>query len=188
MADQPAAQALSIPLPGPADTRRLGARLAALAGPGDLIALTGDLGAGKSELARALIRALPGEDGGDASGEEVPSPTFTLVQRYDRRTADRTRALPVWHFDLYRLAEPDEIDELGWEEALAGGLVLIEWPDRLGPRLPAARLDAMLSYTPGGHGRLAVLQGPEAWGERLDALASAGAGDGHGDAGGGTNA
>jgi tRNA threonylcarbamoyladenosine biosynthesis protein TsaE len=175
MAESPGAEALSIPLPQPADTQTLGRRLAGIVRPGDLIALTGDLGAGKTALARALIACLPDADGGDASGEEVPSPTFTLVQTYDRRAADGA-PLAVWHFDLYRLGEPDEVDELGWEEALAGGLVLVEWPDRLGARLPTRRLDVTLVYAEDGGpsgdaGRVAVLQGGPGWAGRIDALA-----------------
>ena len=181
MAESPGAEALSIPLPQPADTQTLGRRLAGVVRPGDLIALTGDLGAGKTALARALIAGLPAPGGGDASGEEVPSPTFTLVQTYDRQAADGA-PLAVWHFDLYRLGDPDEVDELGWEEALAGGMVLVEWPDRLGARLPAPRLDVTLLYgpEPGGQdgarpaepGRVAVLQGGPGWADRLDALAA----------------
>ncbi len=108
-------------LPDQAATEVLAVRLAAVLRPGDLIALGGDLGAGKTTLARALIRAAAGAE------IEVPSPTFTLVQVYD---------LPigaVWHFDLYRLSGPDEVIELGWDEARAEGVALVEWPDRLGP-------------------------------------------------------
>ncbi|MBK1670707.1 tRNA (adenosine(37)-N6)-threonylcarbamoyltransferase complex ATPase subunit type 1 TsaE [Rhodovibrio sodomensis] len=175
MAESPAAEALSIPLPQPADTQTLGRRLADVVRPGDLIALTGDLGAGKTALARALIASLRDPRGADASGEEVPSPTFTLVQTYDRLSAEGA-PLTVWHFDLYRLGAPEEIDELGWEEALAGGLVLVEWPDRLGARLPAPRLDVTLVYAgDDGHsapaGRVAVLQGGAGWAGRIDALA-----------------
>jgi tRNA threonylcarbamoyladenosine biosynthesis protein TsaE len=176
MAESPGAEALSIPLPQPADTQTLGRRLAQIVRPGDLIALTGDLGAGKTALARALIASLRDSTGGDASGEEVPSPTFTLVQTYDRLSADGA-PLAVWHFDLYRLGDPDEVDELGWEEALAGGLVLVEWPDRLGARLPTPRLDVTLVYGQegmgdGDPGRVAVLQGGAGWAERLDRLAA----------------
>jgi tRNA threonylcarbamoyladenosine biosynthesis protein TsaE len=151
----------------------LGRRLARIVRPGDLIALTGDLGAGKTALARALIASLRDSSGGDASGEEVPSPTFTLLQTYDRLSAEGA-PLSVWHFDLYRLGEADEVDELGWEEALAGGLVLVEWPDRLGARLPAPRLDVTLVYGPedaAEPGRVAVLQGGAGWADRLDRLA-----------------
>ena len=173
MAESPGAEALSIPLPQPADTQTLGRRLAGIVRPGDLIALTGDLGAGKTALARALIASLRDSSGGDASGEEVPSPTFTLLQTYDRLSAEGA-PLQVWHFDLYRLGDPDEVDELGWEEALAGGLVLVEWPDRLGARLPAPRLDVTLVYgqdDAAEPGRVAVLQGGAGWADRLDRLA-----------------
>lgn len=169
----PVAEALSIHLPGPSDTDALGYRLAGLVQAGDVIALTGDLGAGKTALTRSLIRALPMPDGGDAAGEDVPSPTFTLVQTYDRQNANGT-PLQVWHFDLYRLGDPDEVDELGWDDALADGLVLIEWPDRLGPRLPAHHFDITMGFDEAGTGRLAILQcGPEArdWPKRLDTLA-----------------
>jgi tRNA threonylcarbamoyladenosine biosynthesis protein TsaE len=100
------------------------------------VCLTGPLGAGKSTLARALVRALTSPD------EEVPSPTFTLVQFYDGP------AFPVAHFDLYRLTDPDEAYEIGLEEALEDGAALIEWPQRLQGRLPADRL--AIDITPTG--------------------------------------
>jgi len=108
-----------------ADTQAEAARLAAAMKGGDVLLLEGDLGAGKTVFARALIRALA-----DDSALEVPSPTFTLVQTYD------TPRGTVWHFDLYRLEEPQEIYEIGWEEALAGGIVIVEWPERLAGLLP----------------------------------------------------
>src|SRR5476651_1643231 len=95
---------------GEADTQAEAVRLAATMKAGDVLLLEGDLGSGKTVFARALIRALA-----DDSSLEVPSPTFTLVQTYD------TPRGTVWHFDLYRLEEPEEIYEIGWEEALAGG-------------------------------------------------------------------
>lgn len=123
-------------------TTRLGAAVAGLLRPGDAVLLTGDLGAGKSTLARGLVRALTRPD------EEVPSPTFTLVQHYDGR-------VPVAHFDLYRLHDAAEADELGLDEALDEGAAVIEWPERLGPRLPPDRLDIDLSME--GEGRRARL-------------------------------
>ncbi|MEK9726225.1 MAG: tRNA (adenosine(37)-N6)-threonylcarbamoyltransferase complex ATPase subunit type 1 TsaE, partial [Rhodospirillaceae bacterium] len=124
------ADGIEIALADEAATEALGRWLAAVAAPGDVIALAGDLGSGKTVLARAVVRAYC-----DTPGEEVPSPTFTLVQSYEGGAA------PVHHFDLYRLEDPDEALELGIEEAFADGVTLIEWPDRLGPWLPAERLD-----------------------------------------------
>lgn len=164
MTQDATSRAVSLALPSEAATAELGARLAALLRPGDIVALTGDLGAGKTALTRAVIQSLPLPDGGRAE-EEVPSPTFTLVQTYERAPA------PVWHFDLYRLSEPDEALELGFEEALAEGVVFIEWPDRLGALLPAERLDITLAYDATGDGRMAVLQGGVGWAERLRSLA-----------------
>jgi len=106
------------------DTGRIAAGFAARAQAGDINILIGPLGAGKSVFARRFIQSLCGE-------VDVPSPTFTLVQTYD------SPAGTIWHFDLYRLEDPEEIYEIGWEEALAGGILLIEWPERLGPHLPA---------------------------------------------------
>lgn len=110
---------LTLVLPDAEATGRLGATIAPLLQPGDAVLLCGPLGMGKSTLARALIRALTTPD------EDVPSPTFTLVQFYE---ADP----PVAHFDLYRLSSPDEAFEIGLDEALDEGCVLIEWPERLG--------------------------------------------------------
>jgi tRNA threonylcarbamoyladenosine biosynthesis protein TsaE len=145
--------ALMLDLPDEAATAALGARLAAVCQPGDLIALSGDLGAGKSTLARALIRHLAGAE------IEVPSPTFTLVQTYD------TPGLPVWHFDLYRLDHPGEARELGLAEAV-DGLALIEWPERLGQHLPQTRLDVSLDFSPDG--RIARLIDHHDWSTRID--------------------
>lgn len=138
------------------DTLALGAILATQARRGDVIALAGPLGAGKTTLARGFIQKLtPGD-------EEVVSPTFTLVQVYD--TAD----VPIWHFDLYRLNKADDALELGFEEALATGISLIEWPERLGALLPAARLEVTLSSL--GNGRQANLSGGPGWAERIAEL------------------
>lgn len=106
------------------ETAHLAAALARRAAKGTLYALSGDLGAGKSAFARGFIQSLLGP-------VDVPSPTFTLVQQYD------TPAGPLYHFDLYRLQAPDEVLELGWDEALAEGICLIEWPDKAGAYLPA---------------------------------------------------
>src|SRR5690606_35786077 len=119
--------------------------VAAVLAPSDVVALHGDLGAGKTTLARALIRALA-----DAPGLEVPSPTFTLVQTYDAR-------VPIAHFDLYRLSDPDELEELGFDEAITTGAALVEWPERAGGRLPARRLHIALSIA--GEGRTATVTG-----------------------------
>ncbi|MCA0359363.1 MAG: tRNA (adenosine(37)-N6)-threonylcarbamoyltransferase complex ATPase subunit type 1 TsaE [Proteobacteria bacterium] len=116
-------------LPDEGATQALGRQLSASLRPGDAVCLTGPLGAGKSTLARALIRALTTQD------EEVPSPTFTLVQFYE------TPSFALAHFDLYRLSDPDEAYEIGLDEALNGGVALIEWPQRLEGRLPPNRLD-----------------------------------------------
>lgn len=117
--------------------------------PGDLVALQGDLGAGKTALARGIIRTLAGD-----ADLEVPSPTFTLVQSYDSR-------LPVQHFDLYRLASPDELDELGLDEAAKTGISIVEWPERAGARLPASAIHIRLDQR--GSGRIAAISGaPEA--------------------------
>lgn len=107
------------------ETIGIAVQFAARLKPREVVCLHGDLGMGKSVFARAVIRALSGDE-----GREVPSPTFTLVQTYE------TPKGGVWHFDLYRLKDPEEIFELGWEEALAEGIVIVEWPGRLGPYAP----------------------------------------------------
>lgn len=133
-------------LPDERATATLGADIAAALRPGDVLALEGDLGAGKTTLARAIIRALAGD-----ADLDVPSPTFTLVQNYEAR-------LPVAHFDLYRLGSPSELDELGLQEA-PEGVTLIEWPEHAGDRLPADAVTIALGHE--GDGRLARLSGPE---------------------------
>ncbi len=141
-----------------ADTAALAAQVAHMVGAGDLVTLSGDLGAGKTAFARALIRHVC-----DDPGLEAPSPTFTLMQTYE--AAD----FPVLHADLYRLAAPDDLRELGWEEACEGALVLVEWADRIGPALPADRLDVALRLNParGDDYREATLTGHGAFAERL---------------------
>lgn len=140
---------VELELKTPEDVARLGAALARLLKPGDALLLWGELGAGKTTLARGLMRALADPD------EEVPSPTFTLVQTYDGPD------FPVAHFDLYRLKGPDEVYELGFDEALDEGAAVVEWPQRLGARLPPDRLDIELSHVRAGgadEGRRARLE------------------------------
>ncbi len=139
-------------------TRRLARRLARLVRPGDVIGLGGDLGVGKTTLARDFIDALAG------ARQEVPSPTYTLVQTYE------VGGLVVWHFDLWRIAAPHEAFELGFEDALAGGVSLIEWPERLGPLLPADWLDVTLDHGPAPDARVARFAAHGVWIERLPEL------------------
>ena len=124
-------------LPDEAATRRLTLDIAALTEPGDLITLSGDLGAGKSTFARAFIRHAAGDE-----GIEVPSPTFTLMQSYD---LPRFRLL---HADLYRIGNADELAELGFDELREGAVTLLEWPDRAAASLPPDRLDVALTLAP----------------------------------------
>ena len=144
-----------IELPDLAATEVLAAAVAGVARRGDAILLEGPLGAGKTAFARAFLRAASSD-----SALEVPSPTFTLVQSYD------TRLGPVHHFDLWRLAGPDALAELGWDEA-CDDIVLVEWPDRLGGLRPAEALTVDLH--PGlGNARRAVVSG---WPDRLGRIA-----------------
>jgi len=145
-----------IELPDEAATAALAARIAALARPGDVIALKGELGAGKTSFARAFIRARGGV-------EAVPSPTFTLVQVYE--LADG----PIWHIDGYRLRDPEEAWELDIEDAFRDGVSLIEWPERLGPLVPARRLEITLSAGPTPAARRAAIDPGGEWAARLPA-------------------
>ncbi|MET4698478.1 tRNA threonylcarbamoyladenosine biosynthesis protein TsaE [Constrictibacter sp. MBR-5] len=149
-----------VALAGPEATAALAETLAKAARPGDVIALRGDLGAGKTAFARAFIRAREVMSGG-AGATEVPSPTFTLVQTYQMPIGD------VWHFDLYRLDRSADAYELGLDEAMAEGIVLIEWPERLGSLLPADRLDLALRFGAGEDARVAAMIGFGERGRRL---------------------
>lgn len=143
---------MRIDLPSPAATARLGAAVAEALRIGDAVCLWGHLGAGKSTLARGLVRALTTPD------EDVPSPTFTLVQSYEGRE------FPLAHFDLYRLDRAEEAEELGLDEALEQGAAVIEWPERLEGRLAPDRLDIEIGFR--GEERFAVLTAHGAWKDR----------------------
>jgi N-acetylmuramate 1-kinase len=154
---------LSIVLANELATRRLAVDVASILKPGDLVTLSGDLGAGKSAFARALIRHLAGDDTLD-----VPSPTFTLVQTY---------ALPrfaVVHADLYRVGQASELAELGVDEAAENAVVLLEWPDRAADVLPADRLDIAFTLAPhlGVNQRNVDITGHGAFAPRIERLAA----------------
>jgi len=140
----------SLALSTEAATAHLMADLALLIGPGDVITLSGDLGAGKTAAARAMIRYLAGDD-----ALEVPSPTFTLVQAYD------LPAFPLLHADLYRINDPTELEEIGLSPLPEGTVALIEWPERAPSALPADRIDIALSHRPalGSTARAAEITG-----------------------------
>ena len=145
-------------LPDETATAELAARISALAEPGDVIALKGDLGTGKTSFARTFIRARGDRD------EEVPSPTFTLVQVYGQYST------PIWHFDLYRLCCPEEGWELGIEDAFSDGISLVEWPERLGALLPRRRLEVALAFGDRPGARLVSLDPGTGWQARLTAI------------------
>ena len=135
------------PLPDLAATGRLAARIAAGLRAGSSVALKGELGAGKTTLARAILRDL-------GVTEHVPSPTFTLVQSYE------TAKGPVFHFDLYRIEEARELEELGFDEALDQGIVLVEWPERAEGLLPEDILNVTLELNAE---RSATISGAAYW-------------------------
>ena len=142
------------PLPDLDATATLGRAIAHGLGTGDAVALWGDLGAGKTTLARAILQGL-------GVKEDVPSPTFTLVQSYETNP-------PVAHYDLYRLKSAREMDELGFEDALDRGAVLVEWPERAPEALPPEALHVRLSMRETG--RLARITGPGRWANDLGSL------------------
>ena len=147
---------ISFDLPSLDATANLAVALSPLLQVGDVIALRGGLGTGKTTFSRALIEALLGHP------TDVPSPTYTLVQTYEGPD------FPIFHMDLYRLETPDEVFELGWDET-QNGLALIEWPDRAGSHLPAWRLDLTLEIL--GDTRKAILEPHgEDWQTRLHEL------------------
>ena len=148
---------ITIPLADAEATTALGARIAPLLRAGDAVLLYGPLGMGKSTLARGLIRALTRPD------EDVPSPTFTLVQFYETSP-------PVAHFDLYRLTRPEEAFEIGLDEALDEGAVLVEWPERLGEDVSWIAGTNLLCITlsEDGAGRIATVSVTGTWETRRD--------------------
>jgi tRNA threonylcarbamoyl adenosine modification protein YjeE len=153
----------SVVLPNEQATRRLAIDVANLLKPGDLVTLSGDLGAGKTTFARALIRYLAGDE-----TTEVPSPTFTLMQSYD------LPPFQVVHADLYRASGPTDLAELGFDDLTEGTLVLLEWPDRAGKLLPPDRLDIALTLAPKLklEFRHALLTGHGAFAARVERMAT----------------
>ena len=142
---------LKIDLPTLAATHDMAKRISPHIKAGDTLLLAGNLGAGKTEFARALILAL-------GVAGDVHSPTFTLLQTYD------VDAGTIYHFDLYRLKSADELDELGWDDALTGGIVIAEWPERAQTRLPRDFLH--LTFTLAGEARSVTIQAVGAWQKR----------------------
>ncbi|MCP3736543.1 tRNA (adenosine(37)-N6)-threonylcarbamoyltransferase complex ATPase subunit type 1 TsaE [Sphingomonas sp. RP10(2022)] len=140
----------SIHLPDAVATEAFGASLAPHVRPGDVITLSGDLGAGKTSIARGLLAAL-------GLAGEAPSPSFAIVQPYDPPEV----RLPVLHVDLYRIDDPDELEELGLDEALSDALLLVEWPERAPDRWPDA-LALTLTAAPDG-GRILTADVPASW-------------------------
>jgi tRNA threonylcarbamoyladenosine biosynthesis protein TsaE len=126
------------------DTKSLARNLAKIARPQDVFCLDGALGSGKTAFSRFFIQACAGEE------IEVPSPTFTLVQTYE------TAQGSLWHFDVYRLKDPEEIFEIGLEEAMAYGISLIEWAHKIEPYLPHNRLHLNFNINPAGERFLTI--------------------------------
>ncbi len=161
---------MTIDLADEAATAAMAGTVAKMARPGDVIALSGDLGSGKTVFARAFIHARTG------TPEDIPSPTYTLVQTYDD-----AKGVAIYHFDLFRIEATDELEELGMEDAFAAGISLIEWPDRMGALLPADRLDVSLSIPPGqgedAGVRQAALKGHGPWADRVGDLVEMGEND-----------
>lgn len=147
----------SLILSDPQHTHDLAAQIAAQAAPGDCLRLEGDLGVGKTTFARGFIQALAEES------DIIASPTFTLVQSYPTR-----QGWPVWHFDLYRLAHPRDLESIGLDEALQTGVSLIEWPKVASSMLPPQSLRIRLAYGRVPDERLVTCVGlPEVWESRL---------------------
>lgn len=146
--------------PDLAATQAFGRRLAERLRAGDVVLLTGDLGAGKTALARSVIEVL-------TNVTDAPSPTYTLVQVYETRAGDA-----LWHADLYRVEDDGELDEIGLEDAFDEAITLVEWPDRLGRWLPPDRLEISITHSGGGMDseREARITGFGQWESRIDDL------------------
>ena len=145
-------------LHSPDETASLARDLGAVLVAGDTVLLSGDVGAGKTHFARALIQSLL------AVPEDVPSPTFTLVQVYDAASGDE-----IWHADLYRLSDPSETEELGLTDAMEQAICLIEWPDRLAALRPEDALDITLAATDGeDHRILSATWSDPRWNAKLN--------------------
>ncbi len=157
---------LTLDLPDEAATRRFGAVLAHLLRPGDIVLLDGSYGAGKSTLARAILRSMAGDPALD-----VPSPSFTLVQEYETPAGD------VRHYDLWRISNPGELAELGWGPG-SEAINLVEWPEKLGRLRPSQAMTIALSNT-GEESRQAAISAPT---EQIAALRAAMASDSGGTA------
>jgi len=149
----------SLYLPDAESTSALAGRIAPVLEPGDVILLAGDIGAGKSHLARGIIQARLAALG---RVEDVPSPTFTLVQVYDAGTVE------IWHADLYRLSGPDDVVETGLDEAFEDAICLVEWPDRLGSDTPVDALHITLEGE--GAGRRLTALGPARWARVMEMM------------------
>lgn len=145
-----------------AQTAALAQKLAPVVRVGDTLTLSGDLGAGKTVFARALIQALAQKP------EQVTSPTFTLMQSYGVQLQGKPHTL--WHCDFYRLDDAREAQQLGIEELMAEHVTLIEWPENIAPYLPVARLDVRLAYGASENQRQVRFFGLDAWQDRLKAV------------------
>tara|TARA_B100000029_G_scaffold47799_1_gene43832 strand:- start:1388 stop:1864 length:477 start_codon:yes stop_codon:yes gene_type:complete len=137
------------------DTKMIARRLAKIVQKKDIVALSGDLGVGKTVFARAFINALPG------SLEEVLSPSFPILQIYERAKVE------VYHFDFFRLEKPEDAFELGIEEAFGCAISLIEWPERLDFILPKKSLEIEISFLGGVTERVIKISGSKVWAKRI---------------------
>ncbi|MCC3860271.1 tRNA (adenosine(37)-N6)-threonylcarbamoyltransferase complex ATPase subunit type 1 TsaE [Pseudemcibacter aquimaris] len=144
------------------DSKKLAAKLAGILETGDIVTFEGTLGAGKTEFCRALIHA-------SGFNEDVPSPTFSLLQTYEP-SIDDLDGSAIWHFDLYRLENPEDVFELGIEDGFDTAITLIEWPDKMGTYLPEEHLKISISLTDEMGARNIKFEGNEYWKLRLKDL------------------